>query len=215
MNKESASRRPINRKGGRPTLESAAALRANLLSTALDLFLEKGYGGASLNQIAKQAGVSRDTIYRQFADKKELFHEAAGAVFSAMASHLSGVVRLEDPPKLVLERVIRYINLDTADEKTNSVIRLAIMEAYRFPELHAEMLPLSYRFIQPLIEYLEYQAGQGRLHVSDAAETALLIAIAASGGGSFYMQTPPRNEAETERHIRLILDFVLHGLQPR
>ena len=203
------------RKGGRPTLESATALRENLLARALDIFLEKGYGGASLNQIAKYAGVSRDTIYRQFSDKKELFLAASGSAFSAMAGHLDDVIRLEDPPEKVLEKVIRYIHLDTRDDQSNSVIRLTIMEAYRFPELREEMLPSSFRFVQPLISYLKYQAARGALYVGDAAETALLISVAAAGGGSFFMQSHPDDESEAEVRIRRILDFVLYGLKPR
>ena len=46
---------------------------AELLSAALDLFVEKGYAGTRLEDVATRAGVSKGTLYLYFQNKEELF----------------------------------------------------------------------------------------------------------------------------------------------
>ena len=51
----------------------AAERREQLLDTAVSLFAEKGYGGATTAELARAAGVTEPIIYRHFASKKDLF----------------------------------------------------------------------------------------------------------------------------------------------
>lgn len=51
----------------------AAQRREQLLETAIGLFGELGYNGATTSQLAKAAGVTEPIIYRHFSSKKELF----------------------------------------------------------------------------------------------------------------------------------------------
>ena len=55
----------------RPRLP-AAQRRAAILAAALVVFGERGYHGASIDLIAKQAGISKALIYEHFASKREL-----------------------------------------------------------------------------------------------------------------------------------------------
>ncbi len=50
----------------------AAERRAQLLDAALQVFLEKGYAGAAMREIAHRAGVTEGLIYHHFAGKREL-----------------------------------------------------------------------------------------------------------------------------------------------
>jgi len=51
----------------------AAQRREQLLDTAVKLFSEKGYAGATTAELARAAGVTEPIIYRHFRSKKELF----------------------------------------------------------------------------------------------------------------------------------------------
>lgn len=51
----------------------AAKRREQLLDTAVTLFAERGYGGATTAELARAAGVTEPIIYRHFASKKDLF----------------------------------------------------------------------------------------------------------------------------------------------
>jgi AcrR family transcriptional regulator len=53
--------------------ESRALTRSRLLEAAAEVFAEKGFGGASVDEIAERAGYSRGAFYSNFIDKDDLF----------------------------------------------------------------------------------------------------------------------------------------------
>jgi AcrR family transcriptional regulator len=53
--------------------EQVAANRESLLAAAREVFIERGYGGATLETIADRAGFSKGVVYSQFAGKADLF----------------------------------------------------------------------------------------------------------------------------------------------
>lgn len=61
---------------GRP---KSAKKRSAILDAAGQLFLEAGFDGVSMDQIAAAAGVSKLTVYSHFTDKETLFFEAVKA----------------------------------------------------------------------------------------------------------------------------------------
>ena len=63
------------RANGRGRPRSPTADRA-ILQAALKLFIEHGVGGASIEQIARSAGVARTTVYRRWSSKEALLAQA-------------------------------------------------------------------------------------------------------------------------------------------
>jgi AcrR family transcriptional regulator len=59
--------------------ESAAVTRRRLLEAAQDLFLERGFHGASLEAVAERAGFTKGAVYSRFASKGDLFVELLDA----------------------------------------------------------------------------------------------------------------------------------------
>ena len=57
----------------RKTKEEAQQTRSNLLNAALNVFYERGVSKASLDEIAKAAGVTRGALYWHFKNKEDLF----------------------------------------------------------------------------------------------------------------------------------------------
>ncbi|HAJ88702.1 MAG TPA: TetR family transcriptional regulator, partial [Pseudomonas sp.] len=59
----------------RRTKEEAEKTRIAILASAERLFLDKGVAHTSLDQIARDAGVTRGAVYWHFQNKAHLFHE--------------------------------------------------------------------------------------------------------------------------------------------
>lgn len=57
-------------------MAALTATREKIISGALDLFLKQGIKKTSIEEVADQVGVTRITIYRYFADKKQLVEAA-------------------------------------------------------------------------------------------------------------------------------------------
>ena len=53
--------------------ESAARTRERLLDAAAEVFAEKGFAGASIDEIAERAGHTKGAVYSNFANKDDLF----------------------------------------------------------------------------------------------------------------------------------------------
>ncbi|MDE2405066.1 MAG: TetR/AcrR family transcriptional regulator [Sphingomonadales bacterium] len=64
------------RSPGRPTREQAIERDRELLDTALDLFLEHGFEGTSIDAITAAVGMAKRTIYSRYEDKRGLFRAA-------------------------------------------------------------------------------------------------------------------------------------------
>src|SRR2546423_5546708 len=50
-----------------------AAKRTNILETASRVFAREGFAGTTIDMIAAEAGVSRQTVYNQIGDKEKVF----------------------------------------------------------------------------------------------------------------------------------------------
>lgn len=57
----------------RPFVEEDSSKRRQILEGARRVFMDLGFDGASMNEIARAAGVSKGTLYVYFADKNRLF----------------------------------------------------------------------------------------------------------------------------------------------
>ena len=70
---------PVPARTAGPGRPKDLAKRASILEAAKQLFLEQGYQGVSMDQIATTAGVSKLTVYSHFGDKETLFAAAIAA----------------------------------------------------------------------------------------------------------------------------------------
>lgn len=123
---------------GRPRPEEVEALESELLDVALREFLEHGYGGASMSQIVKVAGISKGTLYSRYGSKAELFR----AIVLAQIERLSPVSALQaDGVPLGLEAgLFAYADHMLATNLEGDLLgvnRLIYSESHRFPELGA------------------------------------------------------------------------------
>lgn len=113
---------------------ASASKREAIVSAAAKVFLEQGYGAASMDQIAGQAGVSKQTIYSHFGAKDALFEEIVRGKCAQLMS-ADGVQVQDGSPKAVLsDTAAQFLRVILSDEST-ALFRMIIAESARFPEL--------------------------------------------------------------------------------
>lgn len=67
--------------------------REKIMSAAQDLFMERGYEGATVRDIARAAGMSTGAVFAGFADKAELFDEIVAEDFRSMLGEMTKAVQ--------------------------------------------------------------------------------------------------------------------------
>jgi TetR/AcrR family transcriptional repressor of mexJK operon len=119
--------------------------RRQITEAALALFLRHGYGKTSMDQIAADAGVSKQTVYKQFADKETLFQEIARGVTAKSEHILDELAAIVATPvstggdlRKVLPRLARRYLDAVMQPQVLSLRRLIIAEADAFPDLAAD-----------------------------------------------------------------------------
>jgi TetR/AcrR family transcriptional repressor of mexJK operon len=112
--------------------------REVILEASTAAFLNKGYLGASMDDVARLAAVSKQTVYKHFTDKEQLFHEMVLGIvgntvdrFAAVLDEISDTNEIEQD----LGELARVYVRSVMQPQVLQLRRLVIGEASRFPEL--------------------------------------------------------------------------------
>ena len=112
--------------------------RTAIVDAATITFLHKGYLGTSMDEIAALAGVSKQTVYKHFADKERLFSEVVVSTVNEASDPVHAeVLQLRDSGDLeadLRDLARRQLTL-VLQPKLMQLRRLVIAESPRFPEL--------------------------------------------------------------------------------
>ena len=149
----------------------SARKRRAILEAATKAFLRNGYLGTSMDEIASVAGVSKQTVYKHFADKERLFTEiVTGAVDAAGEPLRREVAALENSRDLEvdLRDLARRQLAQVVQPRLMQLRRLVIGEAGRFPELGRVYHERGAgRSVAGLATAFERLAARGLLQVED------------------------------------------------
>lgn len=116
----------------------SARKRRAIMEAATALFLRNGYQGTSMDDIAALAAVSKQTVYKNFADKERLFSEIILGITGSSDEIIQDMTRVLDGTD-DLERALtalarRYLSA-VLQPQVLQLRRLVIAEADRFPDL--------------------------------------------------------------------------------
>lgn len=140
-----------------------------VLEGARKVFLRDGFEGASVDDIAREAGVSKATLYSYFPDKRLLFMAIATGECKRQADEALEFINAGDLP---VREVLRYAAGRLIDYITSPLglqtYRLCVAETDRFPALGQQFYasgPLLVR--SRMVEYLQKAVARGELAIED------------------------------------------------
>ena len=128
---------------GRPPRELAGEVDERILEAARKVFLERGFEGASVEEIAEAARSGKPTIYARYPNKQALFAAAYTSALAArnarLASHMPAGTTLEERLTGLAEALVREV----LTSEWIGLMRLAIAEARRFPDLGSSVIKIT------------------------------------------------------------------------
>jgi AcrR family transcriptional regulator len=181
-----------------PGSDEDSAKRRQILDGARKVFMNLGFDGASMNEIARSAGVSKGTLYVYFADKSRLFE----AIVEAEALEQGQVVFNFDPGRDA-ETTLRefgraYIQL-LCRPGGGSSIRTVMAIAERMPEVGSRFYSnVLEKTINRLADYLKAHVGPNDLAIDDCqlAAAQFMQVCQATLFLPFVFQAAPSPSAE-------------------
>ncbi|MFJ4576979.1 TetR/AcrR family transcriptional regulator C-terminal domain-containing protein [Streptomyces sp. NPDC088846] len=185
----------------------SARKRQAIMEAATSVFMEKGYSGTSMDDIAKLAAVSKQTVYKHFSDKEKLFAE----IVLATTDRIEGVIDLvADIPSDAdaldenLTRLARQFLTTLTQAQVLQLRRLVIANADVFPELGATWYEQGFeRVLVTLAATFQRLAEDGLLRIDEPFLAAnhfsgLLLWIPVNK--AMFHGGPQHTQAELDRY---------------
>jgi TetR/AcrR family transcriptional regulator, mexJK operon transcriptional repressor len=147
-----------------------------ILDAATEVFYHKGYVGTSMDEVAARAAVSKQTVYKHFADKERLFADIVlravdeiDGLFTKSALTLHETGDLDGDLRALGRQFVWWL----MQPDVLRLRRLIISEANRFPELSRTWYERGFqRVISTLATALLHLAERGLLRVDDPVISA-------------------------------------------
>lgn len=95
-----------------------------ILESASEVFAEKGYDGARVEELARAAGVNKATLYYQIGDKEQLYHAVLERVFRRTADDIEAAVQGSGDPEEQIRRFVTVFAETTGNSRYMSPILL-------------------------------------------------------------------------------------------
>jgi TetR/AcrR family transcriptional regulator, mexJK operon transcriptional repressor len=157
-----------------------------LLDIARQLFTEQGFRGTTMDAVAAKAHVSKQSLYRDYASKDELYsavvRDWVERGFDGMRPHAAALAKADDA-RAGLLAIAHIMQAGILSPPVLQMRTLIAAEASRFPEIAADYVERSWtRNIHMLAEALRALADRGLLHLDHpelAAEQLTWLVIAA------------------------------------
>jgi TetR/AcrR family transcriptional repressor of mexJK operon len=202
-------------------LETPATLEATpktkreaIVAAAAGVFLENGYGAASMDEIARRAGVSKATVYAHFKGKDALFGAIVEERCHRMMAHEEATTE-QDSPEAMLARIGRGLIDIVCVPSSIALYRVVLAEAARFPELGRVFFEQGLGPAQQrLAAYLGQLAEDGVIRLADpelGARQFLGMAINDLDIRLLLAMGPAPDDAERQRMAKTAVTIFLDG----
>jgi AcrR family transcriptional regulator len=191
--------------------EDRQAKLERILDAALDVFAERGFSDARLDEVAARAGVAKGTIYLYVPSKQALFEALIRSGIAVPIEAIEQrVVGLDLPIETVLRMIFDFIRKEVLGTRRHEIARLVITEAGRFPEIaefyHREVVS---RGMSMLRRVAERAATRGEIQCGELARFPQLVmapALVAILWANLFQRFDPLDvEAMLEAHLRLLM----------
>jgi AcrR family transcriptional regulator len=188
-------------------------VRQAILDAAAALFLEHGYQGFSLRQVAERIGYSATTIYLYFADKDDLLFTVAEEGFGRFGAQLQAAAGTTDPLERLAAIGRTYVDFGLANP---AYYRLMFMERADFlmQFYGAERKP-RLGTLDIVVQAVQEGIDAGTIRSGPAQAVADALWAAVHGVVALHLALPVVDRARAEQAAIAVIDLMIAGMRPR
>lgn len=195
--------------------ETREARRAQILDSALQVFSERGYHGASVTDLVAAAGVARGTFYLYFDSKDAVFRELLEQLLHHLRANVVGVDLSAGAPSLDHQLRSTVVRILEVVESNRALTRIIFREAVG---LDAEVDARLRAFYDDLIGFIgaALQVGVALSVVRPLEVDLVATCILGSLRGVVQRFVVDSDQPfDVEQVARVVVDHNLHGIVPR
>jgi TetR/AcrR family transcriptional regulator, mexJK operon transcriptional repressor len=216
--KKTRSKLAPRQRPGRPTPERARRRHDELLDSALDLFLDKGFEQATIDAIAASVGMTKRTVYARYENKASLFKAAVQRSIERLMVPAATLQALETGDIAATLAAVARLRIEQvmtpAGMKQQRIIN---SESYRFPEIFTMAYEQNTR---PVVEFLagllRRETAAGRLAITDPERAAMVfLSMVVSGPVRVIVSGHRLTRAEIEDRLQFAIRLFLDGARAR
>jgi AcrR family transcriptional regulator len=187
-----------------------------LIDAAIEVFAEKGFASARLEDVARRAGVGKGTAYLYFPNKEALFKAAIGeVVVTNIAMGERDVEAWQGSTAALLEQVLRYW-AKVISSRRGGLLKLIIAEARNFPELaawyHREVAERGERLLRAVLRR-GIERGEFRPFDVEAMSTVIAAPMAFRAIWAHSLGHCEAAPVADERYYQSYFEFLAAGLR--
>jgi len=193
-------------------MAETADSRAAILEAAKHLFMQDGFRGISMRQIAEAVGVTKAALYYHFQDKEDLFVAIVEQYLVEMAALIDQVTAEQAGARQQISDLVRRILAQPPQQR--SIIRLASQEMGNVgPQNRARFLAIYHdQFIGRIRALLQAGMNRGELRPLDPnVATWTLLGMMYP----YFHPAPPTQMTPTPALIEQLLQIYFDGLASR
>jgi len=205
-----STKRTPRKNPARSESDRQARLQA-ILDAALDVFLEKGFAEARLDDVAARAGVAKGTIYLYVPSKQALFEAlATSGIGGPIGAIEQKVLALDLPAEAQFRTLFDFLRQEVLGTRRMDIVRLLLREASRFPELaeiyHREVISRGLGLLRGIAER-GVASGEFRSdEIVRFPQLAIAPGLVALLWTSLFQRLEPLDvEAMLEAHLALLM----------
>jgi AcrR family transcriptional regulator len=190
-------------------MAETADSRAAILEAAKLLFMQEGYRGISMRQIAEAVGVTKAALYYHFKDKEELFVAIVEQYLLAMSALIDEVASGTGGTRAQIGELVRRILAQPPEQR--SIIRLASQELSNIsPPNRARFLEMYHsRFVGRITALLAEGMARGELRALEPnVATWTLLGMMYP----YFHPAPPTQALPNPTLIEALLSIYFDGL---
>lgn len=192
-----------------------AERRLQILDAALRVFGRDGFGAARTDDIAREAGAAKGTLYTYFSSKEEMFEEAVRARLVPLIEETERMQQEYAGPAADLLRLqITFLYDQLIRSDLREIMRMMIAEGPRFPRLarfyHDTVLARGRAALKRTIRY-GVERGEFRPDLCDGAERVVMgPAVLATVWTLLFETIAP---LDIDKHMQAHLHIIMNGLK--
>jgi len=187
--------------------------REHLLAAAAEVFAERGFYGATLDEVAAVAGFTKGAVYSNFKNKEDLFLALFKANYDREMDALRGVLAAsEAPPEDRISEFVALIRDQTAraGRNFNLLYQEFSLYAARNPVVREELNRIDEQGVLALAEILRAERVRVGLEpLASPIQTARIVELLFRGIGQLRVLQP---DVADDEFVEAAIAFVARGL---